>query len=143
MKKMNHVPVIVWNPAYIEELEPDGEVDPADPAPFISGNTPIITTPASEDEDVAEEVVEDKDEDHDDEDLSKTMQAMQDVFEELEELDREVTQELQGLNQEISKWVSSLSKDTAPPIITVPASEDENVTEDAPEDVEEDATQVL
>ena len=142
-KKINHVPVIVWNPAYIEELEPDGEVDPVDPAPFISGNTPIITTPASEDEDVAEEVVEDKDEDHDDEDLSKTMQAMQDVFEELEELDREVTQELQGLNQEISNWVSSPCKGTDPPIITVPASEDENVTEDAPEDVEEDATQVL
>ena len=135
---MNRVPVIVWNPAYIEELEPDGEVDPVDPAPFISGNTPIITTPASEDEDVAEEVVEDKDEDHDDEDLSNTMQDMQDVFEELEELDREVIQGLQGLNQEIRNWASSPCKDTDPPIITVPASEDENVTEDASEDVEED-----
>jgi len=140
---MNRVPVIVWNPAYIEELEPDGEVDPVDPAPFISGNTPIITTPASEDEDVAEEVVEDKDEDHDDEDLSKTMQDMQDVFEELEELDREVIQGLQGLNQEIRNWASSPCKDTGPPIITAPASEDEDVTKDASEDVEEDVTQVL
>ena len=162
---MNRVPVITWNPAYIEELEPDGEVVPVDPAPFISGNTPIITALASEDEDIAEEVVEDKDEDHDDEDLSQTMREMYDILGELSEKiqtfnttmrrsaspgqppvvpdDTEVTQELQGLNQEISKWVSSPPKDTAPPIITVPASEDEDVTEDAPEDAEEDATQVL
>ena len=113
---MNIIPVIVWNPAYIDELESDGEVVPADPAPFISGNTQIITAPASEDEDVAEEVVEDKDEDLDDEDLSKTMQAMQDVFEELKELDREVIQGLQGLNQEIRNWASSPSKDAAPPL---------------------------
>ena len=50
---MNRVPVITWNPAYIEELEPDGEVVPADPTPFISGNTQIITAPASEDEEPA------------------------------------------------------------------------------------------
>ncbi len=40
-------------------------------APLISGNTPIVTVPASEDEDVAEEVVEDGDEDPDEEDLLK------------------------------------------------------------------------
>ena len=58
---MNQVPAIVRNPAYIEEPEPDEEeeVDPADLAPLISGNTPIVTVPASEDEDVAEEVVAD------------------------------------------------------------------------------------
>ena len=39
--------------------------------------------------------------------------------------------------------MSSPCRDTDPPIITVPASEDEDVTEDAPEDVGEDATQVL
>ena len=102
---MNRVPVIVWNPAYVEELEPDeGEdVDPADLAPLISGNTPIVTVPASEDEDVAEEVVEDGDEDHDEEDLPKTMQ---DVLEELEELDREVIQGLQGLDQELGSIMS-------------------------------------
>ena len=54
---MNRVPVIAWNPAHIEELEPVGEVDPADIAPCISGNTQIITAPASEDEDVAEETL--------------------------------------------------------------------------------------
>ena len=49
---MNQVPAIVRNPAYTEEPEPDEdeEVDPADLAPLISGNTPIITIPASEDE---------------------------------------------------------------------------------------------
>ena len=102
---MNRVPVIVWNPAYVEELEPDeGEdVDPADLAPLISGNTPIVTVPASEDEDVAEEVVEDGDEDHDEEDLPK---IMQDVLEELVELNREVTQGLQGLDQELGSIMS-------------------------------------
>ena len=102
---MNRVPVIVWNPAYVEELEPDGgeDVDPADLAPLISGNTPIVTVPASEDEDVAEEVVEDGDEDHDEEDLPK---IMQDVLEELVELNREVTQGLQGLDQELGSIMS-------------------------------------
>ena len=52
---MNRVPVIVWNPAYLEELEPARGVVPVDPATFISGNSQIITAPASEDEDVVEE----------------------------------------------------------------------------------------
>ena len=99
---MNRVSVIVQNPAYIEELDGE-EVDPADLAPLISGNTPIITVPASEDEDVAEEVVEDGDEDPDDEDLPK---MMQNVMEELEELDREVIQGLQGLGQELDSIMS-------------------------------------
>ena len=58
---MNSVPVIVWNPAFVEELEPDeDEVDPADLAPCIGGNTLIITGPASEDEEVAGEVAADE-----------------------------------------------------------------------------------
>ena len=61
---MNRVSVIVRNPAYIEEVELDeGEVDTADLTPLISWDTPIITVPASEDENIAEEVVEDKNED--------------------------------------------------------------------------------
>jgi len=99
---MNRVSVIVRNPAYIEELDGE-EVDPADLAPLISGNTPIVTVPASEDEDVAEEVVEDGDEDPDDEDLPK---MMQNVIEELEELNREVIQGLQGLDQELDSIMS-------------------------------------
>ena len=58
---MNQVPAIVRNPAYVEEPEPDEdeEVDPTDLTPLISGNTPIITIPASEDEGVAGEVAAD------------------------------------------------------------------------------------
>jgi len=55
---MNRVSVIVRDPAYIEEVELDeDEIDPADLTPLISGNTPIITVPASEDENAAEDVV--------------------------------------------------------------------------------------
>ena len=55
---MNRVSVIVRDPAYIEEVELDeDEIDPADLTLLISGNTPIITVPASEDENVAEDVV--------------------------------------------------------------------------------------
>ena len=58
---MNRAPVIVRNPAFVEELEPDGdEVDPADLAPCIGGNTPIITSPASEVKEVAGEVAADE-----------------------------------------------------------------------------------
>ena len=65
-EKMNRVPVIVRNPAYIEEVELDEEeVDPADITPLISGDTPIITVPASEDENVAEDVSEDDEENED------------------------------------------------------------------------------
>ena len=54
---MNQVPAILQNPALVEEPESDGDVDPADLAPFISGNDPIITVPASEDEEADGEVV--------------------------------------------------------------------------------------
>ena len=54
---MNRVPVIIPNPAYIGGVELDeDEVDPADLTPLISGNTPIVTVPASEDEDEYEKV---------------------------------------------------------------------------------------
>jgi len=109
---MNRVSVIVQNPAYIEELDGE-EVDPADLAPLISGNTPIVTVPASEDEDVAEEVVEDGEEDPDDEDLPK---MMQNVIGELEELSREVIQGLQGLDQELDSIMSLRDTSSQQPI---------------------------
>ena len=64
----------------LEEQTRENGVNPANLAPLVSGNTPIITVPASEDENVAEDVVEDSDEDED----------MQDVLEEMEKLDKEV-----------------------------------------------------
>ncbi len=58
LKKMNQVPNILGNPAVVGELELDGdEVDPADVTPFMSGNAPIITVPASADEEADVEVV--------------------------------------------------------------------------------------
>ena len=53
---------MVRNPAYVADVELDeDEVDPADLTPLVSGNAPIVTAPASEDEVVAEDVVEDGD----------------------------------------------------------------------------------
>ena len=114
---MNRVPVIVRNPAYVEELEPDEEVDPADLAPLISGNTPIITIPASEDEEAAGEIVADGAEG--------------------------VIQGLEELTQEIRNWTSPPCEDADSPTITVPASEDKNVTEDASEDDDEVVPHIL
>ena len=88
MKKMNRVPVFVWNPAYIEELEPRDSMD------LISGDSQIITAPASDDgatgEEVADEpdvgdVVEEVVEEHDDEDLPHAMKDMYDFLGELSE----------------------------------------------------------
>ena len=92
---MNQVPVIVRNSAYVADVELDeDEVDPVDLAPLVSGNDPIVTAPASEDEEAAEDVVEDEDEDLEEEDLCKTMQ---DVLEKLEDLHKEVEE----LNKEV------------------------------------------
>ena len=85
---MNRVPVIVWNPAYIGEVELDEDkVDPADLTPFISGNTPIITVPASEYEGVTEDASEDSKEDEETEDVP---QILRDVIASLEELNKEM-----------------------------------------------------
>ena len=85
---MNRVPVIVSNPAYRAEVASDVvKVDPEDLAPLVSGNDPIVTAPASEDGDVAEDVEEDEDEDNVTEDLLK---ILQDVLDNLEELHKEV-----------------------------------------------------
>ena len=85
---MNQVPVIVRNPAYVADVELDeDEVDPADLTPLVSGNAPIVTAPASEDEDIAEDVVEDGDEDEEMEDVP---QILRDVISSLEELNKEL-----------------------------------------------------
>ena len=65
------------NPTYIREVELDeDEVDPADLTPLISGDTPIVTVPASENEDVTEDVVEDSDEDEEMEELNKEVKEL-------------------------------------------------------------------
>ena len=81
---MNQVPVIVRNPAYVADVELDeDEVDPTDLTPLVSGNAPIVTAPASEDKDV----VEDRNDDKEMEDIPK---ILQDVISSLEELNKEV-----------------------------------------------------
>lgn len=61
MEKMNRIPVVVRNQAYMPEVIPEDvdEVDPADLTPLVSGDTPIVIAPASEDGEVAEDEVED------------------------------------------------------------------------------------
>ena len=45
------------NPAYIKEAALDvDEVDPANLAPLVSGNASVVTVPASEDENVVEDL---------------------------------------------------------------------------------------
>ena len=74
---MNRVPVIERNPAQVADVELDeDEVDPADITPLISGNTPIVTVPASEDED-------------EDEEMEDVPQILRDVVSSLEELNQE------------------------------------------------------
>ena len=74
---MNRVSMIVTNPTYIEDVELDeDEVDPADLTPLISGDTPIVTVPAPEDEGVTEDVVEDSDEGEEMEELDKEVEEL-------------------------------------------------------------------
>ena len=48
---MNQVPVIARNPAYVQDLEPEGDgVDPVDLAPSTSGDDPVVTAPGTDDE---------------------------------------------------------------------------------------------
>ena len=61
---MNQVPVMMQNPADVEEVElNEDEVDPADLAPLVSGDSSIVTVPDLEDEDIVEDLGEDVAED--------------------------------------------------------------------------------
>ena len=107
---MNRVPDIVRNPAYIGELEPEGdEVDPVDLSPFMEGDTPIITGPPSEDEGVdrvedaireLEELVQDSDDDQE---------------ESIPQILREAIQERKRLNQELRSILSLRDTSSARP----------------------------
>ena len=110
LEKMNRVHVLVLNPAFIEELEPDGdEVDPADLAPCTSGNTPTVTSPAVKDEEVAgedavdgvgeairnlEELIQETDDDED--------EKVNDILEKLERSNVETDEILKKMRDIIS-----------------------------------------
>ena len=97
---MNRVSVIVRNPASIGEVELDEDgINLTNLVPLVSRTTPITTVPALEDEDVAEEVVEDKDEDEKMEDIPQIL--------------REVVQDLEELNQELRSMMSPPPRDTS------------------------------
>ena len=112
---MNRVPGIVRNPAYIGELEPDGdEVDPVDLSPFIEGDTPIITSPTSEDEgaDGVEDIIRDLEE------LVQDSEDSEDEHEEdIPQILQEAIQNLEGLNQELRSILSLGDTSSAEPTV--------------------------
>ena len=56
---MNQVPVIARNPAYVQELELEGDgVDPVDVAPSTSGDDPVVTAPGTDDEEDPRQVLQ-------------------------------------------------------------------------------------
>ena len=76
LKKMSQIPVIVRNPAYVADVELDSdEVDQADLTPLVSGNAPIVPASASEDEDVAEDIVEYRNDDEEMEDVPQILRT--------------------------------------------------------------------
>ena len=86
------------NPAYINEAALDvDEVDPTNLAPLVSGNASIVTVPASEDENIVEDLGEDIDED----------EEMQDILDKAEKLDTEVNE----LRKEIMDLLSSIHEE--------------------------------
>ena len=95
-----------------------------DPATFISGDSQIVTAPASDDGDVVEEIVEEPE----DRDMPSAMKDMYDFL---------------GRLSEISK--DKHANPGQPPVVPdeVPASDDEDVVGDIPEEAEEDTKQVL
>ena len=88
--------MIVWNPAYIEELEPRDSLD------SISGESPIVTAPAPDDGATEEGVVEEPgDEGSAEEDEVDVKQVLQ-----------EAVQSMSSLNEELRSMLS-LNRDQA------------------------------
>ena len=96
-KKMNRVPVIVWNPAYIEELEPRDSLD------LISRESQIITAPASDDGATGEEVA-------DEPEVGDVGGSVEEAELDVKQVLQEAVQNLSTLNDEI-RSVLSLSRD--------------------------------
>ena len=92
--------MIVWNPAYIEELEPRDSLD------SVSGESPIVTAPASDDGATEEGVVEEPgDEGSAEEDEVDVKQVLQ-----------EAVQSMSSLNEELRN-ILSLNRDQ---VVAVP-----------------------
>ena len=118
---MNRVPVIVWNPAYIEELEP------RDPINFISGDSQIVTAPASDDGATIEEVVDEPD------------------VGEMDPVVKDVDDFLGRLTERIQSFKEKLVDPDQPPVILdeAPAAADGDVVGDSVEGAEVDPKQAL
>ena len=103
---MNQVPVMMQNPAHIEEVElEEDEVDPADISPLVSGDTPIVTVPASEDGNVVEDLGEDSDED---EDMQDFLEKMEKLYTEVKELRKEIMDLLSSIPEDFSSHQSAV-----------------------------------
>ena len=118
---MNRVPVIVWNPAYIEELEP------RDPINLISGDSQIVTAPASDDGATMEEVVDELD------------------AGEMDPVVKDVDDFLGRLTERIQSFKEKLVDPDQPPVVLdeAPAAADGDVVGDNAEEAELDPKQVL
>ena len=84
---MNRVPAIVWN--HPEERERE-EIDPADLAPLVSGNSPIVTVP----EDTVEEDATGR---HDEVDEEEELRDVMEFEERLDAEVQEIRRELRNL----------------------------------------------
>ena len=118
---MNRVPVIVWNPAYLEELEP------VNPATFISGDSQIVIAPASDDGEVVEEIVEEPE-----------VGEMNPVMKDMDDF-------LGRLAERIQSFKEKLANPDQPSVVPdeVPAAVDGDIAGDIVEGAEEDPKQVL
>ena len=118
---MNRVPVIVWNPAYIEELEPRNPIN------FISGDSQIVTAPASDDGATIEEVVDERD-----------VGKMDPVVKDVDDF-------LGRLTERIQSFKEKLVDPDQPPVILdeAPAAADGDVVGDSVEGAEVDPKQAL
>jgi len=98
------------NQAYINEAALDGdEVDPVDLAPLISGNAPIVTAPALETGDVAEDASEDVEDA--DEDL--TARGQDETMEEMYNFLGGISEQIQAFNTTMRRSASS----SQPPVV--------------------------
>ena len=107
---MNGVSAIVSNPANLDEVTEDEavEIAPVDLTPLISGSSPIVNAPASEDVEVAEDEVEDGNDDK----AEGLLKVMQEVLVNLEELNKD----LRDLTSPLQRGASTQQPPTDPGI---------------------------